>query len=89
VPFGKLLSLCIYHAFLLLVVTTLAACMSVTAAQCKPSLKGCDTNDDCCSHHCAPVKVSMNSLLCIQYSTLLLTPCTLQYQWRGGLKICQ
>ncbi|KAG1870000.1 hypothetical protein F4604DRAFT_1904552 [Suillus subluteus] len=41
---------------LLVVVTTLAACMSVTAAQCKPTLKVCDTNNNCCSHNCAPVK---------------------------------
>ncbi|KAG2041218.1 hypothetical protein BDR03DRAFT_947312 [Suillus americanus] len=63
----------------LVVITTLAACMSVTAA-CRSSLKVCDTNDDCCSSHCAPTKVSMSSLLCIKYSTLLLTPCTSQYQ---------
>ncbi|KAG2041202.1 hypothetical protein BDR03DRAFT_947304 [Suillus americanus] len=64
----------------LLVVTTLAACMSVTAAQCKPQLKGCSRDENCCSHHCASVTVSMSSLLCIQYLTLLLTPRTSQYQ---------
>ncbi|KAG1895029.1 uncharacterized protein F5891DRAFT_1060308 [Suillus fuscotomentosus] len=64
----------------LVVVTTLAACMSVTAAQCKSYFEICDTKDDCCSHNCALLYVSMSSLLCIRYSTLLLTPCTLQCQ---------
>ncbi|KAG2752942.1 hypothetical protein P692DRAFT_20829862 [Suillus brevipes Sb2] len=50
--------------FFLMVVTALAACMSVTAS-CSPQFGTCGVDSDCCGNfRCDLRAVSMSSLLC-------------------------
>ncbi|KAG1746391.1 hypothetical protein EDB19DRAFT_1689214 [Suillus lakei] len=86
------------HFSFLVVVTALAACISVTA--CSQLADRCTKDRDCCSGlRCDFVAVSMSSLPPIQVSTPLLTPCNANSpmvtnsaiyrcdQWAGSLPV--